>query len=205
MTQDPETPVPDAKRLLEAFLFSATEPVEERVMAELLGGQGDLAVLLAELRQDYVHRGIRLEQQGRRWAFRTAPDLAPHLVRTVRPNRKLSRAALETLAIIAYQQPVTRAEVEQVRGVTLGRGTLDVLVEAGFVVPKGRREAPGRPVTWVTTPAFLDAFGLESLGDLPRLEELEAAGLFAGIQLPREVGDEGSPVAMDADNAGEAA
>lgn len=197
--------IPDPKRLLEAYLFSATDPVEEKVLAEILGGQGDLQALLAGLRHDYAGRGIHLERQERRWAFRTAPDLAPHLVRTVRPTRKLSRAALETLAIIAYQQPVTRAEVEQVRGVTLGKGTLDVLVEAGFVVPKGRREAPGRPVTWVTTPAFLDAFGLEALGDLPRLEELEAAGLFAGDGLPVRAAGEAPPPPATDDGSEEAA
>ena len=130
-------------------------------------------------RQDYAERGVRLERHGRAWAFRTAPEVAPLLQRTRVQGRKLSRAALETLAVIAYQQPVTRAEIEAVRGVALGQGTLDILVEAGWVAPKGRREAPGRPVTWVTTPAFLDHFALASLDDLPRLDELEGASLFS--------------------------
>lgn len=168
----------DPGRLVEAYLFAASEPVEEAELQRLLGGRADCRLVLAELQRDYEQRGIRLERQERHWAFRTAPDLAELLVRVERPTRKLSKAALETLAIVAYQQPVTRAEIEAVRGVALGKGTLDVLMEAGWITPKGRREAPGRPVTWVTTPSFLDAFGLSGLGDLPRLDELEAAGLF---------------------------
>ena len=124
-------------------------------------------------------RGVRLERQGRAWAFRTAPEVAPLAAAQLGCSRASCRAPrMETLAIIAYQQPVTRAEIETVRGVALGQGTLDLLVEAGWVAPKGRREAPGRPVTWVTTPAFLDQFALGSLDDLPRLDELEGASLF---------------------------
>jgi segregation and condensation protein B len=171
-------PDPDPKLLLEALLFAAEEPLEETVLQADLGGDPRVPELLLELQRDYAERGVRLERQGRAWAFRTAPELAPHLKRTRVQARKLSRAALETLAIVAYQQPVTRAEIEAVRGVTVGQGTLDLLVEAGWVAPKGRREAPGRPVTWVTTPAFLDHFALSSLDDLPRLEELEGASLF---------------------------
>jgi segregation and condensation protein B len=169
---------PNPKHLLEALLFSAEEPVEEKDLQAQIGAQVALAPLLSELQADYGSRGVHLERQGRAWAFRTAPELAPHLRRTRLLPRKLSRAALETLAIIAYQQPVTRAEIEAVRGVAVGQGTLDILVEAGWVAPKGRREAPGRPVTWVTTPAFLDHFALQSVDDLPRLEELEGASLF---------------------------
>lgn len=174
-------PIPDTiepKLVVEALLFAAPEPVDEATVQRHLGARARAGDVLAELRLDYLGRGVRLEQQGRRWAFRTAPEVAPYLVRVERPSRRLSKAAMETLAIIAYQQPVTRAEIEAVRGVAVSSGTLDALVEAGWVVPKGRREVPGRPVTWVTTPAFLDHFGIASLADLPRLEELESAGLF---------------------------
>lgn len=171
-------PEPSAKQILEALLFAASEPMEERTLQAHLGADAPLAELLEELHRDYAERGVRLERQGQAWAFRTAPETAPYLRREQVQARKLSRAALETLAIIAYQQPVTRAEIEAVRGVVVGQGTLDLLVEAGWVAPKGRREAPGRPVTWVTTPAFLDHFALASLDDLPRLDELEGASLF---------------------------
>lgn len=169
---------PDPKRLVEALLFSAAEPVDENELQARLGGRADAGTVLAELAADYEGRGVRLERHGRMWAFRTAADLAPFLVRIERRARGLSRAALETLAVIAYQQPVTRAEIEAVRGVAVGAGTLDQLVEAGWVKPAGRRDTPGRPVTWVTTPAFLDQFDLEALDDLPRLDELEGAALF---------------------------
>ena len=168
---------PSAKQILEAWLFAAAEPLDEATLQAHLG-DAQLPELLAELRQDYADRGVRLEHQGRAWVFRTAPEVAPLLQRTREQPRRLSRAALETLAVVAYQQPVTRAEIEAARGVALSQGTLDLLVEAGWVAPKGRREAPGRPVTWVTTPAFLDHFALASLDDLPRLDELEGASLF---------------------------
>ena len=167
----------DPKRLLEALLFATAEPVEESALEAHLG-VASVAPILAELERDYTERGVRLGRHGSRWAFRTAPDLAPHLRRVEQRVRPLGRAALETLAVIAYQQPVTRAEIEAVRGVAVTRGTLDLLIEAGWVKPKGRRDTPGRPVTWVTTPAFLDHFDLGSLDDLPRLEELEGADLF---------------------------
>jgi segregation and condensation protein B len=168
----------DKKRLLEATLFAASEPIAEPELQARIGGDVPVADLLADLARDYADRGVRLEQQGRAWAFRTAPDLAPHMVAVRVQERRLPKAALETLAIIAYRQPVTRAEVEAVRGVAVAKGTLDLLVEQGWVAPRGRRDAPGRPVTWVTTPAFLDQFGLASLDDLPRLDELEGASLF---------------------------
>jgi segregation and condensation protein B len=172
-------PEPPPKHVLEALLFAAEEPLDEAALQAQLGADASrVADLLAELQRDYAERGVRLERHGRAWAFRTAPEVAPHLRRTRLQARKLSRAVLETLAVIAYQQPVTRAEIEAARGVALGQGTLDILVEAGWVAPKGRREAPGRPVTWVTTPAFLDHFALASLDDLPRLDELEGASLF---------------------------
>jgi segregation and condensation protein B len=169
---------PDPLALVEAFLFAASEPVEEREIQALLGARAEAGAVLERLRARYREGGVRLERIGRAWAFRTAPELAPWLARTVRPLRRLSRAAMETLAVIAWHQPVTRAEIEAVRGVSLSAGTLDLLVEIGWVTPKGRREAPGRPLTWGTTPAFLDAFGLSSLADLPKLEELAAGGLF---------------------------
>ncbi len=176
-----ETAAMDAKLVVEALLFQSREPLDEMLLqAHVKDGRHVLAIL-EELEADYAGRGIRLERHGRQWAFRTAPSVAPHLERTEPRRRRLSRAAMETLAIIAYQQPVTRAEIEAVRGVPVARGTLDQLVEAGWVRPKGRREVPGRPVTWVTTPGFLDQFQLGSLDDLPRLDELEAAGLFRAV------------------------
>ncbi len=173
-----EAPAFDPKRLVEALLFASAEPVDEAEIAARIGARADAGAVLAELQADYAGRGVQLERHGRTWVFRTAADLAPHLVRVERRTRGPSKAALETLAVIAYQQPVTRAEIEAVRGVAVGAGTLDQLVEAGWVKPAGRRDTPGRPVTWVTTPAFLDQFDLASLDDLPRLDELEGAALF---------------------------
>ncbi len=169
---------PDPLSIVEALLFAAEEPLTESAVQEVLGARGDAVALLQELQRQYAGRGVRLERSGRRWAFRTAPELAPFLARDDRRPRRLSAAALETLAIIAYRQPVTRSEIEALRGVAVGRGTLDLLVETGLVAPRGRKEVPGRPVMWVTTPRFLDHFGLSSLDDLPRLEELEGASLF---------------------------
>jgi len=165
-------------RLLEALLFGATEPLSERELTLRMPENSDLVGLLTELREQYANRGVHLVQLGTRWAFRTAPDLGPHLrlKRTVR--RKLSRAALEVLAIIAYHQPVTRAEIEDIRAVATSRGTLDILLEAGWIRPRGRRRVPGRPVTWGISEAFLDHFGLESVDALPGIEELKAAGLL---------------------------
>ena len=165
-------------RLLEAILFAAAEPVAERALAERLPASADLGALLADLRAHYASRGVNLVCAGGAWAFRSAPDLGHMLSREIRVVRRLSRAAIETLAIIAYHQPVTRAEIEEVRGVGLSKGTLDILFEAGWVRPKGRRRTPGRPVTWGTTDGFLDHFGLEGLGDLPGVDELKAAGLL---------------------------
>jgi segregation and condensation protein B len=168
----------DALRLLEALLFAASEPLPEAALLRHLGAAEDLAALLGELAQSYAGRGVNLVRLAGGWAFRTAPDLAPMLRRERPAARKLSRAAVETLAVIAYHQPVTRAEIEEIRGVALGKGTLDTLIAAGWVRPKGRRMTPGRPLTWVTTPGFLAHFGLDSLADLPAVEELRAAGLL---------------------------
>jgi len=165
-------------RLLEAILFATTEPMAEKTLAQRLPEGADIAGLLQELTGLYANRGVHLMQSGDRWAFRTAPDLGDRLQTETVVARKLSRAAIETLAIIAYHQPVTRAEVEEIRGVALSRGTLDTLLEADWIRPKGRRQTPGRPVTWVTTDAFLDHFGLESREALPGIEELKAAGLL---------------------------
>ena len=165
-------------RLLEALLFAAAEPLDEATLAARLPDGADLPALLAALAEQYANRGVRLVRVGRNWALRTAPDLAPFLRIETRVGRKLSQAAVETLAIIAYHQPVTRAEIEEIRGKSLSRGTLDLLLEAGWVRPKGRRRTPGRPVTWGTSDTFLDHFGLESLEDLPGVDELKAAGLL---------------------------
>ncbi len=167
-----------AKRIVEAVLFAAEEPLDLHTLQAHLPGElhaRDVVDLLAE---DYRERGIKLEQHGGRYALRTAPDIAPYLQRETVQSRRLSRAALETLAIIAYHQPITRAEIEEVRGVSTNKGTLDLLIETGWVQPKGRRETPGRPVTWVTTSTFLDHLDLSHLDDLPRIEELMQVGLL---------------------------
>jgi segregation and condensation protein B len=169
---------PQHLRLLEAVLFSSAEAMTEQKLADRLPDGADLPVLLLELRNRYSGHGVNLVRAGKTWAFRTASDLAPLLRVDKRIERKLSRAAVETLAIIAYHQPVTRAEVEEIRGVQLSKGTLDVLLDQGWLRPKGRRQTPGRPVTWGTTEAFLDHFGLESLSDLPGIDDLKAAGLL---------------------------
>jgi segregation and condensation protein B len=166
------------RRIVEAVLFAAADAVPEEMLIERLGDDADVAGLLGELSEFYAERGVNLVRMAGGWAFRTAPDLASLLVTERMVTRKLSRAAVETLAIVAYHQPVTRAEIEAIRGVAVGQGTLDRLLEAGWVQPKGRRDSPGRPLTWVTTPAFLTHFGLDSVKDLPGIEELRAAGLL---------------------------
>ena len=173
-----EAELPDALRLVEALLFASAEPVTPEALARHLPEGTDVAALLDRLQSDYEGRGIALVRAGRRWAFRTAEDLAGRLKIETESLRKLSRAAIETLAIVAYHQPVTRGEIEEIRGVALSKGTLDTLLEAGWVRPKGRRRTPGRPVTWGTSDDFLDHFGLESLDALPGLAELKAAGLL---------------------------
>jgi segregation and condensation protein B len=165
-------------RVLEALLFASAEPVSERVIAERLGDGADVPALLEQLRAMYRGRGVELLQGNGRWSFRTAPDVTDRLKLEKLVPRKLSRAAIETLAIIAYHQPVTRAEIEEIRGVAVSSGTVDILLEEGWIKPRGRKEVPGRPVMWGTSNAFLDHFGLESLQDLPGIEELRAAGLL---------------------------
>lgn len=166
-------------RILEALLFASSEPIGVRELAANLDEGTDVEGLLAILQERYAGRGVNLVKRADKWAFRTADDLGFLLKRDETESRNLSRAALETLAIIAYHQPATRAEVEEVRGVATGKGTLDLLMEAGWVRMRGRRRTPGRPVTYGTTEAFLDHFSLESLGDLPGLEELKGAGLLS--------------------------
>jgi segregation and condensation protein B len=165
-------------RLLEALLFAASEPLDEAALARHLDGAADIPELLRELAESYAGRGVNLARLAGGWVFRTASDLAPKLRIERSVVRKLSRAAVETLAVIAYHQPVTRAEIEEIRGVALAKGTIDTLMEADWVRPKGRRAAPGRPLLWVTTPAFLAHFGLGSLSELPNLDELRSAGLL---------------------------
>jgi segregation and condensation protein B len=165
-------------RLLEAVLFAAAEPKMPSELARHLPEDADVSELLGELQQLYANRGVQLRRIGPAYAFRTADDLAGQLRIDREVTRKLSRAAVETLAIVAYHQPVTRGEIEEIRGVSLNKGTLDTLLEAEFIRPRGRRQTPGRPVTWCTTQAFLDHFGLSDIKDLPGLEELKASGLI---------------------------
>jgi len=175
-----QTDLREAMRLVEALLFAAIEPLDEATLAARLPAATKVKPLLVALQADYATRGVNLIQLGGRWAFRTADDLAWLLSRDAYETRKLSRAAMETLAIIAYHQPVTRAEIEDIRSVSISKGTLDVLLETGWVRLRGRRRSPGRPVTYGTTPGFLDHFGLDGVGDLPGLEELKGAGLLDG-------------------------
>ncbi len=167
-------------RILEALLFAAGEPLDEAKLKSHLAETEDIAALLEELRVFYAGRGVNLVHVAGKWAFRTAQDLAYLLERFAVQERRLSKAALETLSIIAYHQPVTRAEIEEIRGVTTSVGTLDILLETGWVRLRGRRRSPGRPVTYGTTETFLSHFGLESIKDLPGLAELRASGLLDG-------------------------
>jgi segregation and condensation protein B len=174
-------------RMIEALLFASATPLSEAELAARLPAGADLKSLLSTLQAFYAPRGVTLARIGDRWMFRTADDLGFLLHRETQDERKLSRPALETLAIIAYHQPVTRAEIEDIRGVSTAKGTLDILLESGWVRVRGRRKAPGRPVTFGTTPAFLEHFGLEAISDLPGLEELKGAGLLDG-RLPQGFG-----------------
>jgi segregation and condensation protein B len=162
----------DCLRLAEAFVFANSAPVGARALGQILPDSADPDVVIAALRLRYAGRGVELVDVGGGVQFRSAPDLAPRLRRVVEVPRRLPRVAMETLAIIAYHQPVTRAEIEETRGTSLSQQTLDALLEAGLVAPKGRRESPGRPTLWGTTPAFLAQFGLRDLRELPRREDL---------------------------------
>jgi segregation and condensation protein B len=172
-------------RKVEAVLFAAAEPLTPADI-RAYAGEGDLGGALDTLVADYSARGVNLVQRGGRWLFQTAPDCASVLERAREVPRKLGRAALEALAIIAYHEPVTRTEIEEIRGVQTARGTLDTLMEADFIRPAGRRETPGRPMQYATTPAFLAHFSLESRRDLPGIAELKAAGLLDPLPEPDE-------------------
>jgi segregation and condensation protein B len=176
-------------RILEALLFAAEAPLDEKTLAARLPAGVDVRALLLQLQKEYETRGVNLVRVGGKWSLRTASDLAWLLTRETVVTRKLSRAAIETLAIVAYHQPVTRAEIEEIRGVTTSKGTLDVLLETGWIRLRGRRKAPGRPVTYGTTEAFMSHFGLDALADLPGIDELKGAGLIdkslpAGFSVP---------------------
>ena len=165
-------------RVLEAMLFASSAPLTMNAMRERLPADADLGGMLMELQKSYEGKGVHLVEMNGSWAFRTATDLADALKISKQMQRKLSRAAMETLTIIAYHQPVTRAEIENIRGVDTSKGTLDVLMDCGWVKPGRRRETPGRPLTWGTTTTFMDHFGLETLSELPGLDELKASGLL---------------------------
>lgn len=184
--EEPETAKqgrPEELRLLEALLFASKEPLDEKTLGSRLPAEVDLQQALRTLQLEYAQRGVNLVKVGGKWSFRTANDLSWLLTREAIQPRKLSRAAIETLAVIAYHQPVTRAEIEDIRGVSMSKGTIDVLLETGWIKPRGRRKVPGRPITYGTTADFVSHFGLEQLSDLPGLDELKGAGMLDG-QLP---------------------
>jgi segregation and condensation protein B len=167
-------------RIIEAMLFASAEPVALDKFQEFLSADTDVLALLADLQENYKNRGVNIVQVSGKWALRTAEDMSAILRKETVEQKKLTKAALETLSIVAYHQPVTRAEIEDVRGVAISKGTLDNLLEIGWVRMRGRRKTPGRPVTYGTTEAFLSHFGLNELTDLPGLQELKAAGLLDG-------------------------
>ncbi len=170
----------EAARMAEAIVFASAEPVSEKALLERLPDGIDVPSIMSYLQETYEKRGVNLVKAGDSWAFRTAGDLSFLMSREQVQQRKLSRAALEVLAIVAYHQPVTRAEIEEIRGVETSKGTLDTLLETGWVKMRGRRKTPGRPVTYGTTADFLDHFGMEEIRDLPGMEELRGAGLLSG-------------------------
>jgi segregation and condensation protein B len=169
---------PEELRILEALLFAASEPLDQATLAKRMPEGVDVKAALAQLQAEYATRGVNLVRVANKWTFRTAGDLAWLMARESTETKKLSRAAIEVLAIVAYHQPVTRAEIEEIRGVVTSKGTLDVLLETGWIKPRGRRKTPGRPLTFGTTDSFLTQFSLETLGDLPGLEELKGTGLL---------------------------
>ena len=179
-------PQDDLTRAVEAVLFASEHPMSVDEIKAHVGAEADVRGALGDLEGIYAGRGIELVRRGDRWHFQTAADLAHLLRRDREDSRKLSRAGIETLAIIAYHEPVTRAEIEAIRGVQISKGTIDVLMEAGWVRPAGRREVPGRPLTYATTPGFLTHFGLTSRRDLPGIDDLKAAGLLDPVDLAFE-------------------
>ena len=186
----------DLSRAVEAVLFASEQPLTIDEIRAHVGQEADVRGALAALEAVYAGRGIELVRRGERWHFQTAADLAHLLRRDREESRKLSRAGIETLAIIAYHEPVTRAEIEAIRGVQISKGTIDVLMEAGWVRPAGRREVPGRPLTYATTSGFLTHFGLASRRDLPGIDDLKAAGLLDPVDLALDAleGDQPEPV-----------
>src|SRR5262244_1229448 len=185
---------PEALRLLEALLFASAEPLDTATLAKRMPEGTDVKAALAQLQEEYSTRGVNLVRVANKWTFRTAGDLAWLMTRESTETRRLSRAAIEVLAIIAYHQPVTRAEIEEIRGVVTSKGTLDVLLETGWIRPRGRRKTPGRPLTFGTTESFLSQFSLEVLSDLPGLEELKGTGLLdsrlpTGFNVPKPPDD----------------
>ena len=183
-------PSEDALRAAEALLFAGGEPLTAKALAEKLGPDVDVAAVLMKLKADYAGRGVELVEAGGAWRFQSAPDLAGLFAETKELPRRLPKAALETLAVIAYHQPVTRAEIEEIRGVSLSRGAMELLLELGWIRPRGRRRTPGRPLTFGTTDAFLGHFGLASLDALPGKDDLKSLGLLdpraaAQIDVPR--------------------
>jgi segregation and condensation protein B len=190
---EPSTPNPQGRpeelRLLEAMLFASAEPLDEKSLAARMPEGVEVGRALRQLQAEYAPRGVNLVKIAGGWCLRTASDLSWLLSRTAVEQKKLSRAAIETLAIIAYHQPVTRAEIEEIRGVSTSKGTLDVLLETGWIRPRGRRKAPGRPITFGTSGQFLSHFGLDTVADLPGLDELKGTGLLdarlpAGFSVP---------------------
>jgi segregation and condensation protein B len=182
-------PSADAVRAAEALLFAGGEPLTAKALAEKLGPDVDVAAVLMKLKSDYAGRGVQLVETGGGWRFQSAPDLASLFTETRAVPKKLPRAAMETLAVISYHQPVTRAEIEEIRGVSLSRGSMELLLEIGWIRPRGRRRSPGRPLTFGTTDAFLAHFGLASLDALPGKEDLKALGLLdpraaAALEVP---------------------
>ena len=195
------TPPDDFARAVEAVLFAAEAPLTiDSIRAHV--GTGDVRAALDRLTSDYAGRGIAIVRRGERWQFQTAPDMAHMLRRDREEPRRLSRAGIETLAIIAYHEPVTRAEIEAIRGVQISKGTLDVLMEAGWVKPAGRREVPGRPLMFATTPEFLVHFGLQSRRDLPGIDDLRAAGLLDPVDLAFDRLEDGEHDGEDGEVAG---
>lgn len=185
-------------RLLEALLFAAVEPIDIETLRDRMPDDCDVGALLARLTRDYAGRGMNLVRVADRWRFQTAPDLEPHMIDIKETPRKLSKAALETLAIIAYHQPVTRPEIEDIRGVSVSSGTIEVLMELGWIRHRGRRRTPGRPTTLGTTEAFLAHFNMEELSDLPGKDDLKAAGLLDS-RLPKDFEVPTPMISMDID------
>lgn len=165
-------------KILEAVLFASGEPIEEKYLGEKIDDSGNVKKYLNELKQFYEQRGVNLINTGNKWSFRTSTELSSDLTIFKKQKRKLSRAALETLSIIAYQQPITRSEIENIRGVQMGRGSIDHLIEIGWIKPSGRKNIPGKPTLWATTELFIEHFGLKNISDLPNKDELKASGFL---------------------------